>query len=378
MSEKMLLSGDVDAIKEFVFETSFLPQIRGGSQLLIDCEDAVKKYANGREIYCGGGGGFLIEMPLGEIDRAKHDIEQIYLKNTYAATVTIASEQESLLPEKISTLDSEGSARLDKWASRIWMDATQQKYREDSFGLKSSFLSMKVRECKQQKRNAPFMEALPFGDRCDCCGKRMASEVIRLKKRDETEPMETLKVCRVCHHKHERGRSGDYGTRGKFNEYFSNFVKDKIPIRSSQPNDLDGLVQGSKRDYLAFIYADGNNIGDLLSQAGSKEDYKAISEGLSDGTRDSLFSALFHVCGPALMKGGYWPFEIINVGGDDVTLLIQAGYAWEVAIEFLENFGKIIPAYIEKKLGEFPSNWQITASCGISIANKSYRTCLAS
>ncbi|MGD0954113.1 MAG: hypothetical protein ABR985_17265 [Methanotrichaceae archaeon] len=375
MSDKTLLSGDVDAIKEFVFETSFLPQIRGGSQLLIDCENAVKEYVQdakgGEIIYCNGG-SFLISMPSGEIARAKHDIEQIYLKNTYLATVTIASEQESLLPGKISPWDPETSGRLGPWASRIWMAGTHQKYQENSFGLKSSFLSMKVREHKQQKRIAPFVEALPFGDRCDCCGKRMASEKIPLKKQGETEVKDILKVCGVCHHKHERGRSGDYRTRGKFNEDFHNFVKDKIPIRSVQPSDLDDLVQSASRDYLAFIYADGNNIGDLLSQANSEEDYKAISGGLFEGTRDSLFGALSNVCGPALMKDGSWPFEIINVGGDDVTLLIQAGYAWEVAIQFLENFGKTIPACIEKKLGHFSSDWQITASCGISVANKSF------
>lgn len=349
MSEKMLLSGDVDAIKEFVFETSFLPQIRGGSQLLIDCEDAVKKYANGRDIYCGGG-SFLIEMPAGEIEKAKHDIEQIYLENTYTATVTIATEQESFLPEKFSPPNFGGSTGPDQWASRIWMAATQKRFQETTFGLESSFLSMNVRERKQQKRNAPFIEALPFGDRCDCCGKRMASREIPLQKRGDTEPKEILKVCRVCYHKHERGRSG--GTRGKFNEDFINFARNKIPIRSSQPSDLDDLVQGAKRGYLAFIYADGNNIGDLLSQAKSKDDYKAISQGLFEGTRESLFSALALVCEAALTKDGCWPFEIINVGGDDVTILIQAGYAWEVAIQFLENFRSSIPACIEKELGK--------------------------
>jgi len=35
-SEMVLLHGDVDAIKEYVFETSSLPQIRGGSQILIE------------------------------------------------------------------------------------------------------------------------------------------------------------------------------------------------------------------------------------------------------------------------------------------------------------------------------------------------------
>ena len=372
MKENMLLAGDVDAIKEFVFETSFLPQIRGGSQLLIDCEEEVKRYmrrVNGKKIYCDGG-SFLFDVPSEEIESAKRDIENIYLKTTHTATVTMASEQEILQQEKLPLLNFEVSRQLDRFASRIFIAAPQREHNKDSYGLRTSFLSGKVRECKLEKRNAPFLEALAFGDRCECCGKRMASKVLLLK----AEPREILKVCIVCQRKHNRGRSGDDGTRGKFNEKFSIFLEKKdLRIRSRQPGDLDDLVNSAKRKYLAFIYADGNNIGDLLSRANSEEDYRAISDCLSEGTKDSLFNALYSVCGPALRNDGNWPFEIINVGGDDVTLLIQAGYAWEVAIKFLENFGKTVTACINKhKLGEFPPDWQITASCGISIADKSY------
>ena len=81
MTETALLAGDVDAIKEFVFETSFLPQIRGGSQLLIDCEKEIKEYVRGikgsKTIYCEGG-SFLVEIPSGEIEKAKSDTENFY------------------------------------------------------------------------------------------------------------------------------------------------------------------------------------------------------------------------------------------------------------------------------------------------------------
>lgn len=376
MNKNVLLAGDVDAIKEFVFETSFLPQIRGGSQLLIDCEKEIKEYVRGikggKTIYCEGG-SFLVEMPFGEIEKAKCDIENIYLRKTHTVTVTQASEQEIFPHEKAALLNLEGSKQLDRFASRIFVAATQQEFKKDSYGLRTLFLSGKVRERKLTKRNAPFWEALPFGDRCDCCGKRMASGVVPLKRSGEAEPREILKVCKVCQNKHDKGRSGEEGTRGKFNEAFSRFLEcQDLKIRSKQPRDLDDLVKTAKRNYLAFIYADGNNIGDLLSHANSEEDYRAISNGLSEGTESSLFNALYSVCGPAIRKDGYWPFEIINVGGDDVTLLIQAGYAWEVAIQFLENFRKKVPACIKGKLSVNPMDWQITASCGISIADKNY------
>lgn len=376
MTETALLAGDVDAIKEFVFETSFLPQIRGGSQLLIDCEKEIKEYVRGikgsKTIYCEGG-SFLVEIPSGEIEKAKSDIENIYLRKTYAVTVTLASEQEIFPHEDENPSNLEGYKQLDRFASRIIVAATQQKFKKDSYGLRTLFLNGKVRERKLTKRNAPFWEALPFGDRCDCCGKRMASGVVPLKKSGEAETREILKVCKVCQNKHDKGRSGDEGTRGKFNDAFRRFLESQdLKIRSKQPRDLDDLVKTAKRNYLAFIYADGNNIGDILSHANSEKDYMAISNGLSEGTNNSLFDALYSVCGPALRNEDFWPFEIINIGGDDITLLIQAGYAWEVATEFLKNFQELVPICIKNKLGILPDNCQITASCGISIAPEKY------
>lgn len=370
MSDKLLLSGDVDAIKEYVFETSFLPQLRGGSQLLIECEEEIKEYVRhtegGKEIYCGGG-SFLIEMPSEKIDQVKEDIEKIYLKNTFISTVTISSENGENRPTDSPLLGSQGIANLDRWASRISQSAIPRTTSRTSYGERSSFLNLKLREKKQRKKIAPFVETLPFADRCDCCGKRMASELVPLKKQDEVEAKEVLKVCGICYKKHQAGRSVGHETRGRFNEEFLKSIEGSI--QSRQPHDLDDLVQGAKRGYLAFLYADGNDIGELLSQANTEEDYRNISEGLSCETKKSLFKALFTVCEPALRRDGHWPFEIINIGGDDVTLLIQGCYAFEVAIEFLKNFGNNVSEYINKKT---PHNWSVTASCGIAIADKNY------
>ena len=370
MARNILFAGDVDAIKEFVFETSFLPQIRGGSQILIDCEKEIKEYIpkilNGEIIYCEGG-SFLIKIPSDKKEKAENYIKNIYLSNTCTATITLASENEAFQTERICLSNPED---LDHFASRIFKATIKRDEKAESYGLRVSFLSSEIKKRKQMKETAPFFEALPFGGRCQCCRKRMATERITRA----VEPPEILRSCCVCKKKHDRGRSGEEGNRGKFNKDFKDFLeKQDIFMKSKkQPRDLDDLVNTAKRKYLAFIYADGNNISDLLRQANTEEDYKAISEGLYKGTTDSLFNALYSVCRPALKRDKYWPFEIINVGGDDITLLIQAGYAWEVALHFLENFSTNVSDSIRDKLGILPDNWQITASCGISIAPENY------
>ncbi|MGB9873176.1 MAG: hypothetical protein ACPLYD_16155, partial [Anaerolineae bacterium] len=90
MTNSVLLAGDVDAIKDFVFETSSLPQIRGGSELLLDCEEAIRgklsQQYGYKVVYCGGG-SFLLEVPSGRVEEIKQAIERLYLDTTGVATV---------------------------------------------------------------------------------------------------------------------------------------------------------------------------------------------------------------------------------------------------------------------------------------------------
>jgi len=366
MSEKVanaLLHGDVDAIKMFVFETSSLPQIRGGSQLLLKCEDEVKKIVKqfgGSEIYCSGG-SFLFSVPRDKAKETKQEIERLYLEQTFVATVTIVYEDD-FLPS--SPLDSP----RDGWAKRL-SEAHQQAQQGGDFAQRVAFLSAEIRKAKSKKRSVPFFEAFPFGRRCEACGKRVALEEVPRREPEEQEQVEMTALCAVCLQRHRTGvRSQERHVRGRFNERF----QQRYTPAASQPRDLDDLVKSARRKYVAFFYADGNDIGRLLQQVRSKNEFRALSEALENGAQQALFDALQQVCGQELQKdNGYWPFEIVNIGGDDVTLLIQAGYAWEVAVRFLEEFELQVRSLVKNKLGYWPECWpaKITVSCGIAIAD---------
>lgn len=366
--EKVFLMGDVDAIKQYVFETSFLPQIRGGSQLLLDCEDEVCKYVRrigGEEIYCGGG-GFLFEIPRARAKEAKEAIERAYLQRTLAATVKVVFEEYLPLP---AAMASPG----DGWAARLY-HAHAQIPLDGQFAHRVALLAARLQEAKHSPTSAPFWEALPFGKRCEACGKRMASEEV-WRSRAEEERAERLKLCPVCLKRHQTGYRGKKErTRGEFNRRFQSWFQEFAPLKAEQPRDLDHMVAGAKRGYIAFLYADGNEMGSLLRCMASREEFAAFSQALRQGTQEALFLALKEVCGQALITEEYWPFEIINVGGDDVTLLIQAGYAWEIAVSFLSHFEKEVRRRVVEALGSWPSGWpeQLTAACGIAIADVKY------
>jgi CRISPR/Cas system-associated protein Cas10 (large subunit of type III CRISPR-Cas system) len=371
-SHIVLLHGDVDAIKEFVFETSALPQIRGASQLLIECEDKVKKVLErigGEEIYCAGG-SFLFKIPTDRAEEAGEQVKRLYLDHTLAATVTVISEP------SLSTIMQQVEEPMSSWSRRLWK-AYQPSAQSSGFAQQVAFLGAQMREAKGQKEFAPFWEAFPFGKRCDACGKRIASTQRQRREPDAPEIVEDLALCPVCLHRHNKGREkAGHKARGKFNHEFLDYLKNRkgIEPHATQPSDLDHLVKSARRhQYLAFLYADGNDIGKFLQTVQSEEEFKSLSFALMEGSKKALFEALFTVCSSSLNQVEDWPFEIVNIGGDDVTLLIQAGYAWEVGVEFLKRFEENVRHLAEERLGSWPTNWPpITAACGIAIADPKY------
>jgi hypothetical protein len=356
MADWVYLFGDVDAIKEFVFETSSLPQVRGGSGLLQDCEAEIgSRYRNG-VVYCAGG-TFLLRVPAVSAEIVKADIERLYREKTLSATVTIVWEEGSLVePGPAGQL-------LDRWAGRLQRAAAGH---DGSFGLRMAALAARMREAKTMPRSAPFFEAWPFGRRCQRCGKRMAVS---------REPVQDARwLCLVCQHRDRAGRGGresihGQDVRGRFNQRFWQRCGEEFSAR--QPEDLDSLVSGARRDYLALLYADGNDIGRLLQRARDEGQYRDISAALTEATVEALCDALKETCGAALRYQQCWPFDIVNVGGDDVTVLVQAGYAWDLAVHFLKGFEEKINGRLSDVLGG-PLPGKVTASCGIAIADARY------
>ena len=354
MSKKIFLLGDVDSIKSYVFEAPGLPQIRGGSQRLVECEEKVKncvKQLGGKEIYCSGG-GFLFEVPVDKAEKVKRSIERIYLEHTLVATVTVVYEDASQVPPSAPDITI-----TNGWADRL-VKTHRQIRQTGEFARRTAFLAARLREAKQQKATAPFIEAFPFGKRCDICGKRVAEKEVPY-------PDETKRVCGVCHQRYEKGKK-------ERKVWFQRFTKAlNLELQAEVPQDLNELVESAHRDYLAFLYADGNNIGSLLQKVKDEREYKALSDTLKESTQKALFEALWEECQQTLQKEKILPFEIVNIGGDDVTLLIQAGYAWDIALSFLEKFESYVQEEVEKRLEYWPEDWPkpITASVGIAIAD---------
>jgi CRISPR-associated protein Cmr2 len=372
----VLVLGDVDAVKSYVLEASKLPEIRGGSEILneLNFEGLKNIFSEELSEECliyNGGGSFLAIVSESLANDLIEKVHKAYLRETKIATITCVNSEplgcyefeRGLKPysdKDVKKLQGEG---IGIWLLESHFGKDRANWHEKkNFAELVSNLSAELRKKKANKEYIPFFEALPIGRRCQSCGKRMASEKSGDKTREEV-------WCEICHIKRERGE------KWRFLVQFAGWLNKKEKLEGMEnilipraPIDLKDLTE-AHGGYMAFIYADGNDIGSLLEKANSPAHYSHIAEKLHKGTKDAVFGAIFDVFGiEQLEKFDKLPFEIINIGGDDITLIIAAPFAFEFSKRFLERFENNMG-----KLGEeLELNEKITTSLGMVICKKDY------
>lgn len=386
-----LLLGDADAIKSYVYETSALPEIRGASEILRELEESVRKLFTGNLaeealIYCGGG-GFLAIVPASQAEELKQEIERLYLEKTGVATITVVSSDplgyadigRGLAPyddAQVRVLSGKRDGRgvaddlLYSHFEAFLTDRTKRK----NFGELVSALTGRLQQQKRAKATASFLETLPIHRRCEACGKRAANA--HDDRRDEW-------ICAICSQRRKQGRE----ERREFVKEFVQWVRDskrvEIPEKKPDgkprlPEDLDTLAGSEGR--IALLYADGNNMGDLLQLMPSPASYRHFSQVLGQATREALLSAIWGVFGEERLKDPdqSLPFEIIALGGDDIVVIVPARYGWALAVKILEAFEQHRGIEkLQEELQERVGNTlcrpvSLSLSAGLAIADVKY------
>ncbi|MGH8000185.1 MAG: type III-B CRISPR-associated protein Cas10/Cmr2 [Brasilonema sp.] len=104
--------------------------------------------------------------------------------------------------------------------------------------------------------------------------------------------------------------------------------------------------------FVAYIYADGNNMGGYIQKIKTPQEYQQFSKDIFSATEQSVYKALVQHLRPHQLKNltdkdnenrnGRWihPFEILTIGGDDVMLIVPAEKALAIAKTIGEEFEK--------------------------------------
>lgn len=435
-AEVGLVYGGATKIKQYVFEATKLPDIRGASALLdrinlVDlpaffkcetsneyrqcqeakeyCEQVRTEWLDKSENFPGlsealipeliiysTGGNILAFCPPAFIDDLANAIEKRYTEETLTANSCAVGEKFKLLeikfgllPDKINDETFWIEKCRDKWDNPLVKAYFEQPKTspEAAFEERKTFneLGGKLASLFNQRRNGnslagrdrplrrypPMFETHPYivrdeGDRRSAImqAKELPNEpwfseasarkrlVGQISKRDGsprnwydkagfTWKPGDKKVLESWVNKFER-----FLDENKLADDYYQGLKDAEEARS-----LIEIGNASTPDgFVAYIYADGNNMGGYIQKIPSPQKYKQFSKDIFKATEQSVYIALAKHLHPHKLKNikdkekvnrnGHLihPFEILTIGGDDVMLIVPANKALAIAKTIGEEF----------------------------------------
>lgn len=383
MAEQYLVLFDADKIKDYVFATGRLKEIRGASDQvrhLTDpqpIKDQYKQWFHGKKladwhadmagdadglIYAGGGAGALLFADEHRASEFCMRLEQTFRQETRSATLSAVA---------VPVVYETGIERNQAEA------AAQDRA---------------ARALARRKASRPWAEAIPSGGMIRFCASdrlRPASVVAPIQPDD---PGDFLLVSEATAVKRRQSREARERATFLTNPFWQAFepylpAADRADWRSAVrgSQDLGSIgAQSRPRGYVALVYLDGDRIGALqravVSQYGFTG-YALLSRALDYAAHTATATALalaYRSRPPVEQRTDdrkrrqrFLPFEIITIGGDDVILICTAEYGLAVACALSQEFSTHVKAYLQQQPDPLVLPQPVSASVGVVIAHDS-------
>lgn len=363
MTKQYLVVFDADKIKEYVFATGRLKEIRGASEQVRTLTDRkaletmlrdLNATSSAKIIYAGGGAGALCFD-----DEQAADAFCLRLERTYRRTT--------------------GSATLSAVAVPIDPDHPYESLEDAQQRL------------AQRKSSRPQAEYIPGGGFIRFCDSDRHYPASRKTDPNEGEGELSRQLLLSASSKTKRECSRHYRRNflaSPFWHTFSAMLADDTyqawddAIFESQ--DLHAIGdQSSPAGYIALVYADGDDIGTLIQQVINIQGLDGYSK-LSDILHDAAVSATAHAIQaaypdpPPLQRVPQreelqrcLPFEIITIGGDDVLLICTAEKALDIACTLSKTFTTTVNQALRTELG-ISEDVATSLSVGVIIAHTNH------
>jgi hypothetical protein len=325
---KSLVALDTDHIKDYVFATDTLKEIRGASSLLDRLNrDVMRKLAKsygGETIYANGGSGLFL------IDSGKAVKFGIQVQNEYRRLTT-------------------GGVSVTYVVQPLSEDApdTIEEIMKHPMPHTLALLRYRLREQKGYPYAHIDEASHPLMRLCDSCGIFYAVR---------QAPNEPEFYCQSCLNKQtEDGGVKDYITRwigqkkqredfvsplwnevlGRLKHYNYN-----LPDDTKRPEDLNVFGEFRRaKDYLGLIYADANGMGKKLDELSTLQEIQDFAQKIDEAVYWAMCEVVSdHLPVKDLGESWVFPFDILLIGGDDLVLVTPAAQAMAVAYALAERF----------------------------------------
>jgi hypothetical protein len=213
--------------------------------------------------------------------------------------------------------------------------AEPEEIENGDFAKASEAAEEKLRVAKRWDKNAvEAVSQIPFVALCVSCGVGIAASH---EKRDKNDRQASY-LCRACLFK---GRERNTQGEDKFLWPFLQVVTADRADRFDWPTEAGDVARFDPRRYVAYLLADGNNLGRLFGQCNEGQMQK-----LSKQMTQTLRQALAAPTGKAMRRrdahGETDPFKVpvlpLILGGDDLFALLPAPWALDFALSFCREF----------------------------------------
>jgi hypothetical protein len=331
-----LLAAETDQIQDFIFRASHLREVVGGSQLLTRfCNEVPQKLLGGGErIVVNDGGAFRVvfDDPNKARTFGEH-LAEVY-RRAADGTITVAE------PEEIKNGDfakaSEAAEEMLRLAKR-WRKSTVEA-----------------------------VPQMPFMAWCASCGAGLA--VAHGKRHADERPNYLCNACRV------KGLERDNQGEGTFLWPFLQLVTGGRAGTFTWPMEAKDTARFDPRRYVAYLLADGNNLGRLFGQC-NEEQMQKLSMQMTQTLRQALAAPTGKAMTQRDARGGIDPFKVpvlpLILGGDDLFALLPAPWALDFALSFCREF----EARMEQVIKDLKLATQVdkpTVAAAIVICKESY------
>lgn len=338
---RFLLAAEADKIQDFVFRSSRLKEVVGGSQLLTRfCQKVPELLLPHHEgtsvdIIVNEGGAFRIVF-----DRQD---QAVAFGEELAEVYHLATDSSLTVAEPVEINGDFGTANLQA--------------------------DENLRRAKRWRESWRGQEQMPYMAFCESCGIGIAETY---QKDNEGQ---SRYLCASCLYK----KAEEAEKLGVFLEPFYEKVmalngKDLVtadwPGRGDNDPTQDVAVY-DPRDYLAYLLADGNDMGKIFSECKKLDQMQKLSRKLKEVMREALAEPTKKIIenNPLEKRKNFIPVLPLIMGGDDLFALIPAPWA----LDFAKCFCRVY----EQKIAEFMeeiclTGVQPTISAAVVICKRKY------
>lgn len=297
---------DTDSIKDYVFATNKLREIRGASAILnkLNLEITKKilcKFGGTKRLFLAGGSGKITFPDKSQAREFCRQLKAAYYKDTDG----MASITTVIMPEP----EHENSFKS-------WVYHGEKELRK--------YKDSKIR--RLQPLTNQYFQA------CKSTGLLPAEEILY------NEPISKASQMKCKEAQESRSHFGEFKEWIGSSKWADNWQK-LIDAKSDEewkkilPQDLS-TIGDIFNGYIGFIYADGNRMGQRLANIEEEDEYGTFSKMIDEATHNAIFAAL----GKNLKMGDHVPFEIMLLGGDDLMVVVPANKAMKIAMDFCNKF----------------------------------------